>query len=74
MRGADLYKCSMSLWCGVLYIKLDRLQMAQLVYHLCSMECEDSEVLEMQKSMYAFANEFAESRSDLKNRKFPEEG
>lgn len=69
---ADLYNCCLPLWCGGTRITLDRLQMAQLIYHFCSMECEDSEVLALQKSLYAFANEFAESRDDLKNKKFPE--
>lgn len=72
LRGADLYNCCLPLWCGGLRIILDRRQMAQLIYHFCSMECEDSEVLALQKSLYAFANEFAKSRFDLKNRKFPE--
>lgn len=71
--GADLYKCTLPLWCGGLHIILDRVQMAQLIYHFCSMECEDLEVLELQKSMYAFANEFVESRYDLQLQKFPEE-
>lgn len=70
--GADLYNCCLPLWCGGLRIILDRRQMAQLIYHFCNMECEDSEVLALQKSLYAFANEFAESRDDLKNKKFPE--
>lgn len=70
--GADLYNCCLPLWCGGLRIILDRRQMAQLIYHFCSMECEDSEVLALQKSLYAFANEFAESREDLWNKKFPE--
>ena len=70
--GANLYHCCLPLWCGGLRIILDRRQMAQLIYHFCSMECEDSEVLALQKSLYAFANEFAESRADLKNKKFPE--
>ena len=73
LRGAYLYKCTLPLWCGGLHIILDRVQMAQLIYHFCSMECEDVEVLELQKSMYAFANEFAESRDDLRLKKFPEE-
>ena len=72
LREADLYNCCLPLWCGGLRIILDRRQMAQLIYHFCSMECEDSEVLALQKSLYAFANEFAESRADLKNKKFPE--
>ena len=70
--GANLYNCCLPLWCGGLRIILDRRQMAQLIYHFCSMECEDSEVLALQKSLYAFANEFAESREDLWNKKFPE--
>lgn len=72
LRGTNLYKCCLPLRCGGTHITLDRLQMAQLIYHFCSMECEDSEVLALQKSLYAFANEFAESRDDLKNKKFPE--
>ena len=72
LSNADLYNCCLPLWCGGLRITLDRRQMAQLIYHFCSMECEDSEVLALQKSLYAFANEFAESRDDLKNKKFPE--
>lgn len=72
LSGDDLYKSCLPLWCGGLLITLDRLQMAQLIYHFCSMECEDSEVLALQKSLYAFANEFAESREDLWNKKFPE--
>lgn len=70
LRGTNLYKCCLPLRCGGTHITLDRLQMAQLIYHFCSMECEDSEVLALQKSLYAFANEFAESRDDLK--RFPE--
>lgn len=72
LRGAELYNCCLPLWCGGLRITLDRRQMAQLIFHFCSMVCGDPEVIELQKSLYAFANEFAESRFDLKNRKFPE--
>lgn len=72
LREANLYNCCLPLWCGGLRITLDRRQMAQLIYHFCTMECEDSEVLALQKSLYEFANEFAESREDLKNKKFPE--
>ena len=70
LRGADLYNCCLPLWCGGLHIKLDRRQLAQLIYHFCSMECEDLEVQELQKSMYEFANEFAEWYGGIK--KFPE--
>lgn len=72
LSGDNLYKFCLPLWCGGMRITLDRIQMAQLIYHFCSMECEDLEVKELQKSMYEFANEFAKSRDDLKNKKFPE--
>ena len=70
LRGADLYKCCLPLWCGGTRIKLDRMQMAQLIYQFCSMECDDSEMLTLQKSLYVFANEFAEWYGNIK--KFPE--
>mgnify|MGYP000784554121 CR=1 FL=1 len=70
LTGADLYKCCLPLWCGGTRIKLDRMQMAQLIYQFCSMECDDSEMLTLQKSLYVFANEFAEWYGNIK--KFPE--
>lgn len=70
LRGADLYKCCLPLWCGGTCIKLDRIQMAQVIYQFCSMECDDSEMLTLQKSLYVFANEFAEWYGNIK--KFPE--
>ena len=68
--GANLFRCCLPLWCGGLKIKLDRVQMSQLLYHFCSMQCDDDEVKQIQKSLYKFANEFADSRYDLKNKKF----
>ena len=70
LRGANLFNTCLPLWCGGLHIKLDRLQMAQLAYHFCSMDCEDDEIKGLQKSLYQLANEFADSRDDLKNRKY----
>lgn len=66
LRGADLYKCCLPLSrCGT-SIKVDRMQMAQLIYQFCSMECDDSEMLTLQKSLYVFANEFAEWYGNIK--------
>ena len=70
LRGADLYKCCLPLSRDGTRIKLDRMQMAQLIYQFCSMECDDSEMLTLQKSLYVFANEFAEWYGNIK--KFPE--
>ena len=66
LRGSDLYRCCLSLGCGGTRIKLDRIQMAQLIYQFCSMECDDSEMLTLQKSLYVFANEFAEWYGNIK--------
>lgn len=70
LRGSDLYRCCLPLGGGGTHIKLDRIQMAQLIYQFCSMECDDSEMLTLQKSLYVFANEFAEWYGNIK--KFPE--
>lgn len=70
LRGADLYKCCLPLSRDGTRIKLDRMQMAQLIYQFCSMECDDSEMLTLQKSLYVFANEFVEWYGNIK--KFPE--
>lgn len=66
LRGADLYKCCLPLSCGGTCIKLDRMQMAQLIYQFCSMKCDDSEMLTLQKSLYVFVNEFAEWYGNIK--------
>ena len=52
LRGVDLYKCCLPLWSDGTRIKLDRMQMAQVIYQFCSMECDDSEMLTLQKSLY----------------------
>ena len=70
LTDADLYKTSLPLWCGGLAWRLDRLQMAQLAYHFCSMQCDDDDVKNLQKSLYALANEFADSRGDLRSKKY----
>lgn len=70
LRGAKLFRSILPLWCGGLNIKMDRLQMAQLAYHFCSMQCDDIEVQSLQQSLYKFANEFADSRYDLRDKKY----
>lgn len=70
LRGAELFKATLPLWCGGINIKMGRPQMAQLAYHFCSMQCDDSEVQSLQQSLYKFANEFADSRNDLRDKKY----
>ena len=77
LRGSDISGCNMynaclPLWCGGLHFRADRLFVAQLAYHLCSILCDDEEVKAVQRSLYAFANEFARSRYDLRDKLYPE--
>ena len=76
LRGSDISGCNMynaclPLWGGGLHFRADRLFVAQLAYHLCSILC-DEEVKAVQRSLYAFANEFARSRYDLRDKLYPE--
>lgn len=71
LRETDLYQSVLPLWCDGLILQLDRLQMAQLAYHFCGMRCDDDEIQALQRSLYKYANEFADSRDGLK--KFEEE-
>ena len=67
-----MYNACLPLWCGGLHFRADRLFAAQLAYHLCSILCDDEEVKAVQRSLYAFANEFARSRYDLRDKLYPE--
>ena len=58
LRGADLDYSCFPLWCGGLHLKVDKRLACQLAYHLCSMQCEDAEYLEMRNSILGFANHF----------------
>ena len=58
LRGADLDFSCYPLWCGGLHVKADKRLACQLAYHLCSMQCEDPEFLEMRSSILKFANQF----------------
>ena len=63
LRGADLSEANLDfsclpLWCGGLRLKVDKRLACQLAYHLCSMQCDDAEYLEMRNSILGFANQF----------------
>ena len=58
LRGADLDFSCFPLWCGGLHLKVDKRLACQLAYHLCSMQCDDAEYLEMRNSILGFANQF----------------
>ena len=58
LRGADLDFSCLPLFCGGLHFKVDKRLACQLAYHLCTMQCDDAEYLEMRNSILGFANQF----------------
>lgn len=56
--GADLDYSCFPLWCGGLHIVADKRLACQLAYHLCSMQCDDEEYIQMRNSILDFANQF----------------
>lgn len=58
LQGADLDFSCLPLRCGGLKWKIDKRLAAQLTYHLCSMQCDDSEYIKMRNSILDFANKF----------------
>ncbi len=58
MRGANLDFSCWPLWCGGLHVRADKRIAVQLVYHLCSLQCDDEEFVKMRNSILEFANQF----------------
>jgi len=48
------------LWCGSFDVKVDKKIAAQLIYHICKLDCNDAEFLKIRNNtdLIAFANEF----------------
>jgi uncharacterized protein YjbI with pentapeptide repeats len=58
LQGADIDFSGIPLWCGSLKLKIDKRIASQLIYHVCSMECDDEEFIALRNSMINFANRF----------------
>ena len=58
LRGANLDYSCWSLWCGSLYVKVDRQITAQLAYHFCCLDCDDPDYIAARNAIIHFANEF----------------
>lgn len=71
LRGADLYKCCLPLSRDGTCIKLDRMQMSQLIYQFCSMECDDSEMLTLQNHCIYLRTSLRNGMEILKNSRRP---
>jgi hypothetical protein len=58
LTGANLNYASLPLWCGSLGIKTDKRIIAQLLYHVCSIDCGDEEFIGIRNNMLDFVNKF----------------
>ena len=58
LRSADLDFSCFPLWCGSLGVKVDIRLSAQLAYHFCRLETDDTDVKEAQKALKSLANKF----------------
>ena len=58
LSGANLDFSCLPLWCGGLHIKTDKRLACQVAYHLCTMQCDDAEYIQMRNSILEFANQF----------------
>ena len=65
LNGANLIHAKLDfsawpLWCGSFDVKVDKKIAAQLIYHICKLDCNDAEFLKIRNNtdLIAFANEF----------------
>lgn len=58
LREADLDYSVWPLWCGGLHVKTDKRIMAQLAYHFCAQDCDDTEYIKARNAILWFANQF----------------
>ena len=58
LRGAYLDFSCWPLWCGSLDVKVDAKIAAQIAYHFCRLDCEDSGYKQARNAILDFANSF----------------
>ena len=58
LRDADLDFSVLPLWCGSLDMKIDARIAAQIAYHFCRLDCEDTECIKARNAIVDFANTF----------------
>ena len=56
LTGANLDFSAWPLWCGSLGVKCDARLARQLAYHLCALDCDDPEFLQVREACLDFAN------------------
>ncbi len=58
LRHANLDFSCLPLWCGSLDVEVDKRLAAQIIYHFCRLECDDTDIKEAQNSLLRLANQF----------------
>ena len=58
LSGAIIDYASLPISCGLLRVKVDKEIFCQLAYHMCSMNCDDAEVIKAQNALLELANQF----------------
>jgi uncharacterized protein YjbI with pentapeptide repeats len=56
LSGANLDFSCWPLWCGSLSVRVDARIARQLTYHLCALDCDDPEFLQVREACLDFAN------------------
>ena len=57
-KDANLDYSCWPLWCGSFDVKVDRKVAAQLAYHFCRLDCDDTEYIRARNAIVKFANKF----------------
>lgn len=63
LRGANLREANLDyscwpLWCGSLWVKVDKRIAAQIAYHFCRLGCDDPEYIQARNAILTLANQF----------------
>jgi hypothetical protein len=58
LRGANLDYSCWPLWCGSKDVRVDARIAAQIAYHLCRLDCDNTDYITARNSIVGFANTF----------------
>lgn len=66
LSGANIDYSCWPLWCGSIGVTVDVKIIHQLAFHLCAVNCDDAEWIELRKQLLPFANKFHRVGRDVK--------
>ena len=65
LSGADIDFASWPLWCGSFCVKVDKRIVAQLIYHVCKLDCNSLHIKFIQWILKPLANQFHRIGKDV---------